>query len=237
MKTRVFKNSESYILMYPILVVTALFLAGILLSVCIPKTPDIKVPGNEVTDVNFSYVNSQNFDFDVPEQPDLFENNSGKPVIITLIAVNEVVLGSFPEMEIEVEKLHARNNRISEKIELEMLTAKIQDYIEPEKEPELDLSVSAVIDISDREMAVEMWSENPAQKSEYIKFEYLENMAKQRYNEILEFYTLEKRIREYLVIEQEPTLELEDWMTSEKCWCHQLNEPVATNDINNYKPQ
>ena len=153
----------------------------------------------------------------------LTKNTSEKLLLNSMSSISHVQFATQPEQQMEVEKLYARNNRVSEKMELEILTAKVQNYIVPEKEPELDISMVTAIDFSETEIA----TENQAQKSEYIKFEYLENMAKERYNELLEFYALEKQVREYLVIEKEPLLELEDWMTSEKCWCHQINEPVA----------
>jgi hypothetical protein len=40
-------------------------------------------------------------------------------------------------------------------------------------------------------------------------------------------YAFEKKIKEYLTIETELPLQLEEWMTDRKCWCPELREAIA----------
>jgi hypothetical protein len=55
----------------------------------------------------------------------------------------------------------------------------------------------------------------------------LKNQSNEKTKEAVEYYAFDLRMKEYLTIETELPLQLEDWMIDEKCWCHEWREPMA----------
>ena len=180
---------------------------------------------NNATDVRAHYGSHTNFTDNksvVPENSDV----NAKMKLEFVKPVLDIQIGIQPGMELETEKLLSNAKQISEKMEMELLMAKVQEFLIPEPEPKMDIVCVKSTDFLVADIS-EKAKEASAFKTGYIKNKYLEKMAREKYDEVLEYYALEKRAKEFLVAEPEPTLLLEDWMFDEKCWCSEANEPVA----------
>ena len=196
--------------------------AVIMLFVGSTKNRDWNNNANDVTDLNGSHTNFTDNKSIVSESSDMNANMKLEYVN----PVSDVPFAIQPEMELETEKLLSNAKQVSEKMEMELLMAKVQEYLIPEPEPKLDIVWVKSTVFSDADIS-EKAKEASAHRSGYIKNKYLEKWGREKYNEVLEYYALEKRAKEFLVAEPEPPLLIEDWMFDEKCWCSEANEPVA----------
>ncbi len=229
------------------------------------------------------------------------ENTTGEHLMLSsLNSVEKIQLAEHPEQQMEIEKLVSRMNSITEKMELETLMTKVQEYLIPEKEPDFSnqINIGKPVYIEEtihfNEMAnnpdfrsetsrpskyvknelLEKWADEKykdvlefhamnrkvkqflAEEKEqiistedalsfngsemahlsvseinhapkYVKNQYLEKWAREKYDEVLEFYAMEKKVREFLIAVPEPSLALENWMTNGKCWCTEPREQFA----------
>ena len=131
-----------------------------------------------------------------------------------LIELNKDVIN----LNLNLEKEFAKNSKSkSQNAEFKLLAEKLSVYLVLEDEPELEL---ILLPISEKQLPANI----------YIKNEYLENLREVKVAELEKFYEIQQKCREYLAIEIEPTLELEDWMCDEKCWCFGNNTVFALND-------
>ena len=105
-------------------------------------------------------------------------------------------------------------------LEFHAMNRKVKQFLAEEKEQ--IISTEDALSFNGIKMAHPPVSEID-QAPKYVKNQYLEKWAREKYDEVLEFYAMEKKLREFLEAEPEPSLALEDWMTNGKCWC---TEPV-----------
>jgi hypothetical protein len=103
--------------------------------------------------------------------------------------------------------------------------AKIHEYLVPAHEEELTVSVASSIVFP--EVTTETFSaENNIVNSDNFLLG-LKHQANEKTREAVEFYAMEKRVRDFLTIETEKPLCLEEWMLSGKCWCSEPKEKLA----------
>ncbi|HSO88478.1 MAG TPA: hypothetical protein VLQ91_18140 [Draconibacterium sp.] len=95
--------------------------------------------------------------------------------------------------------------------------AKMREYLIPENEPELTVDYANSMLFPDV-VNVELAATEFASNDDSFMLD-LKKQASEKTKEAVELYAFEKKIREYLTVETEKPLELEDWMTNEKCWC------------------
>jgi hypothetical protein len=108
--------------------------------------------------------------------------------------------------------------------------AKIHEYLVPAHEEELTVSVACSIVFP--EVINETFSaENNIVNSDNFLLS-LKHQANEKTREAVEFYAMEKRVREFLSIETEKPLCLEKWMLSGKCWCSEPEEKLAFSEGN-----
>jgi hypothetical protein len=136
------------------------------------------------------------------EKGKLFQNSNLKEKAINL--ENEKIMNKETEAEFSMEKMNA--------------------YLINEAEPALDLELAHLIVFPDLE-TVEFNAENEIKND--IQLAELKAEALAKTNADVEIYAFEKKIRDYLIVEKEESLELEDWMTDAKCWCPELRETMA----------
>ncbi len=108
--------------------------------------------------------------------------------------------------------------------EIEFSTTKMQEYLISENEPEFNLADANSIVFPDAETVV--LSAHKALSTDYF-LKDLKLQANEKTKEAVEYYAFEKRVKEYLTIETELPLQIEDWMINEKCWCHEWREPMS----------
>jgi len=101
---------------------------------------------------------------------------------------------------------------------------KMQEYLIAENEPELEIGEVLSIKFPDVE-PVELTTDYASGNDQFLND--LKIQASEKTNKTLELLALEKKMKEYLTIETEQPLQLENWMTDEKCWCRSLQEPTA----------
>jgi hypothetical protein len=97
------------------------------------------------------------------------------------------------------------------------VTMAMREYLIPENEPELTVDYANSMLFPDV-VNVELAATEFASNDDSFMLD-LKKQASEKTKEAVELYAFEKKIREYLTVETEKPLELEDWMTNEKCWC------------------
>jgi hypothetical protein len=113
--------------------------------------------------------------------------------------------------------------------EIEFSMAKMQEYLIPENEPELTVADANSIVFPDAETIV--LTANKALSNDYF-LKDLKIQASEKTKEAVEYYALEKKVKEFLTIEIEKPLKLEEWMVSGKCWCSEPEEKLAFSEGN-----
>ncbi|HSH19007.1 MAG TPA: hypothetical protein VLA03_01065 [Draconibacterium sp.] len=131
----------------------------------------------------------------------------------------------FQNINLKEKAVNCENEKIvSKEADAEFSMEKMNAYLINEAEPALELELVQLIvfpDLETVEFNAEYEIENDIQLAE-LKAEAL---AKTKAD--VEIYAFEKKIRDYLIVEKEESLELEDWMTDAKCWCPELRETMA----------
>jgi hypothetical protein len=114
-----------------------------------------------------------------------------------------------------------KNNMVNSDKEFSM--AKLKFYLNQDVDPVLSLNDALSIEFPENEMM-------PVSELVDIKndqqLKELKAMADIKTNEAVENYAFVKKLQEYLVLEKEKPLELETWMTDEKCWCPEMVKPL-----------
>jgi hypothetical protein len=115
--------------------------------------------------------------------------------------------------------------------EIEYSVVKMQEYLIPENEPELEAGIANSIVFPDVETVEPEVTESASKDNSFLSD--LKKQASEKTNATVGLYAFEKKIRGYLTNETEKPLELEDWMTNEKCWCTKSREALAEKHENN----
>jgi hypothetical protein len=106
----------------------------------------------------------------------------------------------------------------------------IQEYLVPAQEE--NLTVSAASSIVFPEVKTEIYSaENNNVNSDNF-LANLKHQANEKTREAVELYAMVKKVREFLTIETEKPLCLENWMLNRKCWCSEPEEKLAFSEGN-----
>ncbi len=111
--------------------------------------------------------------------------------------------------------------------ETEFSMIKMHEFLIPENEPELTLELANSITFPKVTTEIFSIEKNIAISDNFLKD--LKNQANEKTREAVELYALERRVRDFLTVETEKPLCMEDWMVSEKCWCPELHEKMAFN--------
>ena len=126
-----------------------------------------------------------------------------------------------------IENVHQTTN--NEK-ETNLSLVKIQEYLVPVHEE--NLTFSTVSSIVFPEVTTETFSaENNTVNSDNFLLS-LKHQAIEKTREAVEYYAMEKKVKEFLTIETEKPLCLEEWMLNRKCWCSEPGEKLAFSEGN-----
>jgi hypothetical protein len=109
--------------------------------------------------------------------------------------------------------------------EIEFQASKNYEHLIRETEPELEAGIANSIIFNDFEMVKLTTSDNSLGTDNFLKD--LQVQASKKTNEAIEFFAFEKKTKEYLSIDTEMPLRLENWMVNEKCWCPELRATTA----------
>ena len=145
---------------------------------------------------------------------------------------------SKQDNELQFQKMNQSENAASNETattinpgsEIEFSMAKMQEYLIPENEPELPVGLAHSIVFPDVEI-VEPTVTEYASISDHFLMD-LKHQANEKTREAVEYYAMEKRVREFLSIETEKPLCLEEWMLSGKCWCSEPEEKLTFSEGN-----
>ena len=152
------------------------------------------------------------------------------------IPMQQFSFSKIVHQELETEKLNLKMKLTEKKIGseneirvcsnsgIENAMARLNEYLIAEKEPELDVNavqsiIFPVIEMDD--------SKETADASNATFVKELKIQASEKARMDVEIYVFEKKLRDYLTVEKEIPLELEDWMINKKCWCPELKESLA----------
>ena len=109
--------------------------------------------------------------------------------------------------------------------EIELSMAKMYEYLIHETEPVIEAGIANSIIIRDFEMVNLTTADNSFGTDNFLKD--LQVQANKKTNEAVEYFALEKSIKDCLTSETEMPLQFEDWMINEKCWCPELLATTA----------
>jgi len=150
------------------------------------------------------------------------------PEVHTLKSIKPVnIFDNAPTFcqNLEIDRLNTKISEVKERIELGILSVKLNEFAKPEQEPKLDFG--NVVSLNFPEIEDESFSNR--ENRTYVKNKFLEEMGRQKYNEVLELNALLKKINDCFVVENEKRLKIEHWMLDEKCWCTESNGHFAIN--------
>ena len=136
---------------------------------------------------------------------------------------NEKLLPNTKTMDEAIIKENEKVNNPASEIEFSM--AKMHEYLIPENEPELTVSIANSI-VFPEVKTDELSAENSTVNSDNFLLN-LKQQANEKTSEAVEYYAMEKKVKEFLIIETEKPLCLEDWMLNRKCWCGEPDETFA----------
>ena len=160
-------------------------------------------------------------------QSEINTSNS-MPEVHTLKSIKPVnIFDNAPTFyqNLEIDRLNTKISEVKERIELGILSVKLNEFAKPEQEPKLDFG--NVVSLNFPEIEDESFSNR--ENRTYVKNKFLEEMGRQKYNEVLELNALLKKINDCFVVENEKRLKIEHWMLDEKCWCTESNGHFAIN--------
>jgi len=112
--------------------------------------------------------------------------------------------------------------------EIEFSMEKLHEFLIPENEPELTVSIANSI-VFPEVNTDKLSAENKLVNSDNFLLN-LKHQANEKTRDAVEYYAMEKKVREFLSIETEKPLCLEDWMLNRKCWCPELQEAMALSE-------
>jgi hypothetical protein len=204
MKTQEFKNNES--------VRTANFIFLILMIIFC----QILLSGNKSGELNKTSKELSGPEFEIPAQQICFAVTVAQE--LEKDKLNLKIKFNNEAINHEIERI---NNRASA---VEFSMAKMNEYLIAAEEPEMNINVAKSIIFHEDESVVPVNENELNNKNLLMELKF---QASEKTREAVEFYALEKRVREFLTIENEKPLELEDWMINNKCWCPEVNESVS----------
>lgn len=91
------------------------------------------------------------------------------------------------------------------------LIERVREYLEDLEEPALTISNMPEINFPEKPVNTK--------KNKTGENEYLETLAEQKVQRVIQDYELVLKTKELLVLESEEKLDVEDWMVNETCWC------------------
>ena len=204
MKTQEFKNNES------VKTVNFIFLA-LMIIFC-----EILLSGNKSGELNKTSKELSSPDLEIPAQQICFSGTVAQELEKDKL---------YLKVKLNNEAIHRENERNQSRAsEVEFSMAKMNEYLIAAEEPEMDINVAKSI-VFYKDESIAPVNENELNNTNLLK--ELKFQASEKTREAVEFYALEKRVREFLTIENEKPLELEDWMINSKCWCPEVNESVS----------
>jgi hypothetical protein len=115
--------------------------------------------------------------------------------------------------------------KTKEAVEYYAFEKKLREYLIPENEHKFEAGIANSIIFPDVETVKISTANNKLGTDNFLTD--LKIQASEKTKEAVEYYAFEMRVKEYLTIETEFPLQLEDWMIDEKCWCHEWREPMA----------
>lgn len=160
---------------------------------------------------------------------------------LSLKSMNDINFENKFKQDLEKEKLLIRISMTEEKmnfengadgsLEFEREEANMNDYLIVEDEPELQVNTAISINFPSHEPIQLAMNQSHTQSNDIIK--QLQNLVEKTTKEAIEHFEYQLQLKEYLTIEMEKPMELEKWMTDEKCWCRDdLQEVMAINLTN-----
>jgi len=237
MKTQLSKKNDSQQLTSALFVVSIILFAFIMALISNHAQSNLWYDSLKTQTTSTTLLNGikpPNNQFIIPVNPKSEENSTKQTSMNLLIPINKVDMEVKTSQHLEKDKLVDRNKEAYLKLvnkkesiedlendnsnaELNVLLAQLNEYLLPETEPELDIEVLI----------------NPAEKEEkrqLLKNEYLEDLRKVKIKELDEYYAKQLIFKEYLVVDDESPLNMEEWMIDEKCWCFENKNTLASNE-------
>jgi hypothetical protein len=114
--------------------------------------------------------------------------------------------------------------------EIEFSMVKMHEYLIPETEPEFTVNMANSIVFP--EVKTDNFSVVNSKVNSDNFLLKLKHQANEKTNEAVEYFAMEKKVKEFLSIETEKPLCLEEWMLSGKCWCNEPEEKLAFSEEN-----
>ena len=146
-------------------------------------------------------------------------NEHSKPAIETFY-LNSIITEEAVSAEDETIQNPASETKFS--------MAKLQEYLIPENEPELTISIANSIVFPEVNTGKFSAENNTVNNDNFLL--NLKHQANEKTREAVEYYVMEKKVKEFLSIETEKPLCLEDWMLNRKCWSGELNVAIALSE-------
>jgi len=234
MKTQVFKNSETVKSSDSMMVFTMIIFWGLLLFGVDNMYLFLK---NEAFNSEAKYENG--LQFRKTNQPknavgseNAATNNTGLEIEFPmakmqeyLIAENEPEFTAADANSIVFPESDQAREKTKEAVEYYAFEKKLREYLIPENEHKFEAGIANSIIFPDVETVKISTANNKLGTDNFLTD--LKIQASEKTKEAVEYYAFEMRVKEYLTIETEFPLQLEDWMIDEKCWCHEWREPMA----------
>jgi hypothetical protein len=131
-----------------------------------------------------------------------------------------------PKNGLQFEKMNKPENAVENEnstiqnpaLEIEFSMAKMQNYLIPEAEPELEVDIAKSNVFPEVEGVKFSAADNTLGVDNFLK--ELQNQANEKTNKAVEYYALKKKIKECLSVDTEMPLKLENWMMDEKQWSY-----------------
>lgn len=112
--------------------------------------------------------------------------------------------------------------------DLKISMEKMYEYLIPEIEPELEVDKFKSMSFPEFEPVI-LTSESILNNDHFLK--NLKIQAKENTDDAVDYYALEKKVKEYLNVETEQPLKLENWMTDENCLCPEKHVATAFSEV------
>ena len=145
-------------------------------------------------------------------------------------------LQAKPESGLQFQKMNKPESVVESKnpttqnpaLEIEFSMAKMHEYLIPEAETELEVDFANSNIFAEAE-GVKFSADNTLGIDNFLND--LKIQANEKTNEAVEYYALEKKVKEYLTAETEQPLKLEIWMKDENCLCPERHEVMAYSEV------
>lgn len=146
-------------------------------------------------------------------------------------------LQAKPENGLQFQKMNKQENAVGNEnsttqnpaLEIEFSMAKMQEYLIPETETELEVDIANSNIFAEVEGVKFSAADNTLGVDNFLND--LKIQASKKTNEAVEYYAREKKVKEYLTAETEQPLKLENWMKDENCLCPERHEVMAYSEV------